>query len=130
MRSGNESETKASEKALSNTYDTLTDHSYGLEMAIAPKAMADMVEALAGAIYIDSSGDLKPVFEVNASWLCRLPWNALTRLITRLFALCTKEKMIGEQRAPSRHSNFGLEGGFSRGLKRIAHDSDMAKSQH
>lgn len=55
---------KASDAALSKTYDMLTDQSYGLEMAIAPKAMADMVESLAGAIFVDSGSELGPVFEV------------------------------------------------------------------
>jgi dsRNA-specific ribonuclease len=53
-----------SDEVLSLAYDRLTDSSFGLEMAAAPKAMADMVESLAGAICVDTAFDLVPVFEV------------------------------------------------------------------
>ena len=51
---------------MSKTYDFLTEGSYGLEMATAPKAMADVVESLAGAIYIDSDCQLGPVWKVRS----------------------------------------------------------------
>jgi len=60
---------KASDEALSKTYDFLTEGSYGLEMATAPKAMADVVESLAGAIYIDSGCQLAPVWKVLLLYL-------------------------------------------------------------
>lgn len=71
MAAGDE---KASDAALSRTYDHLTDRNYGLEMAVAPKAMADMVESLAGAIFVDSHCRMQPVFE--ASPLCPPRWGA------------------------------------------------------
>jgi len=50
--------------ALALTYDNLTKRSFSLEMADAPKALADMVEALAGAVFVDSGFSLERVFEV------------------------------------------------------------------
>ena len=39
---------RVSDEVLSAAYDRLMDSSFGLEMGGAPKAMADMVESLAG----------------------------------------------------------------------------------
>lgn len=60
---------RANNKALGKTYDVLTDQAYGLKMASAPKVMADMVESLVGAIYIDTGCNLEPAFQVY----CALP---------------------------------------------------------
>lgn len=54
-----------SDQVLSLAYDRLMDSSFGLEMGGAPKALADMVESLAGAICVDSAFDLGPVFQVT-----------------------------------------------------------------
>ena len=46
-------------------YDQLTTDSYSLQMADAPKAMADMVEALAGAILVDYDFQIQAAFQVG-----------------------------------------------------------------
>lgn len=56
---------RASDAALARTYDQLTDTSYGMELARAPKAMADIVESLAGAVYVDAGFNLEPAFEAT-----------------------------------------------------------------
>lgn len=58
-----EADRESRNAALAKTYDFLTEGSYGLEMATAPKAMADMVESLAGAIYVDSGCQLDIVWK-------------------------------------------------------------------
>ena len=53
-----------SDEVLSTAYDRLMDSSFGLEMGGAPKAMADMVESLAGAVLVDNDFQLEPAFQV------------------------------------------------------------------
>ena len=53
-----------SDEVLSAAYDRLMDSSFGLEMGGAPKAMADMVESLAGAVFVDNDFWLEPAFQV------------------------------------------------------------------
>lgn len=54
-----------SEAALGKTYDRLTIDSYSLYMPDAPKAMADMVEALAGAVLVDNGMNVEVTFKVQ-----------------------------------------------------------------
>lgn len=49
------------------------DSSFGLEMAGAPKATADVVESMAGAICVDNAFDLDLVFKVDALQAACIP---------------------------------------------------------
>lgn len=49
---------------LSQTYDRLTADSYNF-IAAAPKALADMVEALAGAVLVDNGFSLDETLQVG-----------------------------------------------------------------
>lgn len=51
---------------LSKAYDELTDMSYGLDLPDSPKVLADMLEAIVGAVYVDCGFQIQPVFKV---WL-------------------------------------------------------------
>ena len=64
---------KADNKALGKTYDELTDQAYGLKLASAPKVMADLVESLVGAVYIDAGCQLEPAFKVGILLSASIP---------------------------------------------------------
>ena len=55
---------RVSDEVLGVAYDRLMDSSFGLEMGATPKAMADMVESLAGAVFVDNGFRLEPAFQV------------------------------------------------------------------
>ena len=60
---------QVSDEELSRAYDYLMNASFGLAMTVAPKATADIVESLAGAILVDSDFQLEAVFEVITNLL-------------------------------------------------------------